>query len=280
MKSFPLLPGAAALALLLAGCATPSADTEPVDPPVIEHIHGITADPNGGDDLFIATHNGLFSVAPDGVITGPIGAFDFDAMGFVSTGDTLFVSGHPGPATPSDLGTGNLGIIRSDDAGNTWTPIAFTGVEDFHVLTAAPDGTLYGIGSSSPNLLISTSSGETWVGAPPIAAIDLAVTADGIYAATEDGLQISTDNGASFASMDGAPLMYSIDARPDGTLVGAGVDGTLWSQSNDGAWVALDTLSGRVEALSVIGNGQIAVADDRGIVIVATTGSTVISPKR
>ena len=70
------------------------------------------------------------------------------------------------------------------DGGQSWEPLAFTGEEDFHVLTAGPDGQVYGIGSSSPAVQISGDSGSTWTAGSEVTAADLAVTADGvIYAA-------------------------------------------------------------------------------------------------
>lgn len=276
MKRTLAVASVTVLALLAAGCtATPDVGQD-TEPPRIDHAHGIAADPRG-DDLFVATHNGIFIVTPTGEVSGPIGGYDFDSMGFTVADKTLFASGHPGPETPTELGARNLGIIRSDDFGESWSPVAFTSTEDFHVLTAGPDGTLYGIGSSAI-LLISTDDGIEWTRGGPLAAADIAATNDGIYAAVEEGLQISTDQGATFTLVDGAPVLYSIDARQDGTLIGAGIDGGLWSQTNDGTWERLDSLVGSVQALAVISDDRIVLVDDRGIVEVTPDGSTVLSP--
>lgn len=277
MKRILTITSVTALVLLATGCAAASETGQTTEPPRIDHVHGIAADPQG-DDLLVATHNGIFTLSPQGEITGPIGGYDFDAMGFTIAGETLFASGHPGPKTPAELGSPNLGIIRSDDLGASWSPVAFTSTEDFHVLTAGPDGTLYGIGSSSPNLLISTDDGTEWVRSTPLAAADIAVTDDALYAATEAGLQRSTDQGTSFALMPDAPVLYSLDARRDGTLVGAGVDGSLWSQNAEGAWEQLDSLTGFAQALASIDSDRIVLVDERGIVEVTPDGSTVLSP--
>lgn len=279
MKRTLIVASVTVLALLATGCtATPEAGQD-AEPPRIDHVHGIAADPRG-DDLFVATHNGIFIVTPTGGVSGPIGGYDFDSMGFTVADKTLFASGHPGPETPTELGSRNLGIIRSDDFGESWSPIAFTGTEDFHVLTAGPDGTLYGIGSSAIDLLISTDGGIEWTQGAPLAAADIVATNDGIYAAVEEGLQLSTDRGKTFTLVDGAPVLYSLDARQDGTLVGAGIDGQIWSQGRDGTWEQLDSLVGPVRALAVIDNDRIALVDDRGIVEVTMDGSTVLSPAR
>lgn len=277
MKRSLIITSVTALALLATGCAAASESGQDAVPPSIEHVHGIAADPRG-DDLFVATHNGIFTVTPTGEVSGPIGGYDFDAMGFTIADETLFASGHPGPETPTELGSRNLGIIRSDDFGESWSPVAFTSTEDFHVLTAGPDGTLYGIGSSGIDLLIGSDDGVKWTHGAPLAAADIVVTSDGIYAAVEEGLQLSTDRGMTFTLVDGAPVLYSIDARPDGTIVGAGIDGGLWSQGPDGAWEKLGSLIGTTQALAAIHADRIALVDDRGIVEITPNGSAVLSP--
>lgn len=280
MKRTLFVASVTALALAVTGCtATPDVDSD-AGPPRIDHVHGIAADPRG-DDLLVATHNGIFTLSPAGEVSGPLGGYDFDAMGFTIADTTLFASGHPGPRTPTELGSPNLGILRSDDVGKSWSPIAFTGTEDFHVLTAGPDGTLYGIGSSSADLLVSTDDGVTWARAgASIPAADIVATDTGIYAAVEAGLHVSADGGASFTPVQDAPVLYSLDARPDGTLIGAGIDSELWSQNPDGTWEPLDSLTGFAQALALVGEGRIAVVDDRGIVEITADGSTVLRPAK
>lgn len=265
------------LALLATSCATAQEETADATAR-IDHIHGIAEDPRG-DDLLVATHNGIFTVTPTGNVSGPIGGHDFDAMGFTAAGDTLFASGHPGAQTPAELGAPNLGIIRSDDYGNTWSPIALNGTTDFHVLTAAPDGTLYGIASSQVDLLSSTDDGNEWTTHAPIAAADLAATETGLYAAAEEGVLFSRDGGDTFTPVDGAPLLYALEARTNGTLVGAGTDGALWTQDENGTWHTLETLDGAVQALSTI-DDRVILVDDRGIVEISADGTTVLSPAR
>ena len=79
----------ALVAVALTGCAVPQASGTNAAPPVIQHIHGVAADPRG-EDLFVATHGGLFTLTPEGAIAGPIGGHDFDAMGFTVLDDALF----------------------------------------------------------------------------------------------------------------------------------------------------------------------------------------------
>lgn len=269
---------AAVLTLTLTGCTAQNSEPDTI-PPRIEHAHGIAADPRG-DDLLVATHGGIFTVTANGEVSGPVGGHVFDAMGFTIADDTLYASGHPGPKTPAELGAPNLGIIRSDDYGATWSPVALNGSTDFHVLTAGPDGTLYGIASDGVDVLISTDNGREWTPGASLSAADLAATKDGLFAATEEGLLVSADQGATFAPVEGAPILYTLDVQPDGTLAGVGTDGALWSQSVDGAWQRLESLQGAAQAFTVIDTGQFVLVDDRGIVEITPDGTTVIAAAR
>lgn len=273
------LTALAMLVIAVTGCASTQTTTTDIAPPRIEHVHGIAEDPRGGD-LLVATHNGIFTVTPAGEVSGPIGGHDFDAMGFTVTGDTLFASGHPGPETSAKLGAPNLGIIQSDDYGHTWSPVALNGSTDFHVLTAGPEATLYGIASSEVDLLRSADGGREWTREAAVAAADLVVTDDGLYAAAEEGLLHSTDQGATFSRDESAPLLYTLDARPDGTLLGVGTDGALWAQNPDNTWQRLEALDGTVQAFSVIDANRIVLVDDRGIVEITPDGTTILSPTR
>lgn len=262
--------------LTFTGCAAQTSNDPETTPRVIAHVHAIAEDPRG-DDLLVATHNGIFTITQEGTVAGPIGGHDFDAMGFTVAGNILYASGHPGSETPSDLGAPNLGLIRSDDFGATWSPVALNGTTDFHVLTAGPDGTLYGAPSSQVDLLISTNEGRDWVTGASVPAADLAATEAGLYAAAEEGLLISTDQGKTFAPVDGAPLLYTLDAAPDGTLVGVGTDGAVWSQAGAGDWERIGSLQGAAQAFSVIGTGRFVVVDDRGVVQITPEGTTVLA---
>ena len=267
------------LALTITGCASTQTTATDIAPPRIEHVHGIAEDPRGSD-LLVATHNGIFTVTPTGDVSGPIGGHDFVAMGFAVTDNTLFASGHSAPDPAAELGAPNLGIIQSDDYGQTWSPVALNGSTDFHVLTAGPDGTLYGIASSGVDLLRSTDSGGEWTRGASIAAADLVVTDDGLYAAAEEGLLHSTDQGVTFSRDESAPLLYTLDARPDGTLLGVGTDGAIWTQNPDNTWQSLEALEGAVQAFSVIDANRIVLVDDRGIVEITPDGTTILSPPR
>ena len=61
------------------------------------HFHGIAVDPADSSRVYLATHNGLYVVAPDGSADAISDAAD-DFMGFTAHPTdpaTLFASGHP-----------------------------------------------------------------------------------------------------------------------------------------------------------------------------------------
>ena len=231
----------ALLAVILAGCAPtapPSTGTDHAAA-AMPHVHAIVAAPDG-DGFLLGTHEGVYAATADGQLGSRVGRYGFDAMGLTSIAGDLLASGHPGTSTPTELGTGNLGIIRSSDNGDTWNPVAFTGEKDFHALAAGPSGTLYGQATGNSVLLASTDRGVTW--APTGATLlvfGLVVDATGrIIATTPEGPQVSTDEGASFAPLSDAPNLYPIAASPDHQrLSGVDNEGVIWSTTtNDTSW--------------------------------------------
>ena len=261
----------ALLALSLTGCAAPvppSTGTDHAD--VMPHVHAIVPAP-GGDGFLLGTHDGLYTATADGQLGTRVGRDDLDAMGLTAVGGELIASGHPGARTPTELGEGNLGIIRSPDGGVTWDPVAFTGEKDFHALAAGPDGTLYGQATDNNVLLTSTDLGATWTptGAG-LLAFGLAVDATGrIVASTQQGPQVSTDGGRSFVPLPDAPTLYPIASSPDNQrLIGVDNDGTIWiSTAGATQWVNVGTVHRSAQAITVTDTGDILVVDDSGLTL-------------
>lgn len=268
--------GIAGLLVACASAPAPTSSTKPVDP--FGHVHALVAQ---GAETLVATHTGVYLLDEKGAVTGPLGGFDFDAMGFTATADSWFASGHPGPATPPELGAPNLGVISSDDEGDSWASTAFTGIEDFHILTADANGTLYGIGSSSPALRTSRDGGVTWTDGAVLGNVaDVAVSAGTVYAATESGLLRSADGGETFAPVADAPLLYSLETFGGRDLVAVSSDGVLWRLTAAGGWEGIGNASGRVQAISGAAEGAVLLADDRGIVRIAPDSDqpTILHP--
>ncbi len=160
------------VAIAGAGCGSDrarevAAENRPFRQPKVEdpgpiHVHGLGVNPADGS-LFVATHTGLFRAEAGKLRATRVAGRYQDTMGFTVVGKNTFLgSGHP------DLREKLppfLGLIRSTDAGQTWTPVSRLGKSDFHVLEAA-GGRVYGYGSDfdtrRQQLLVSRDRGATW----------------------------------------------------------------------------------------------------------------------
>lgn len=264
----------AAALLTVTGCASeqPSTGADHASP--IDHVHGIVSDPTG-DGFLIGTHEGIYTASEQGELGPRVDGPTFDAMGLTVVDDTLLASGHPDRTTPPELGSPNLGIIRSTDGAQTWVPVAFTGEKDFHVLTTGPDGAVYGLATDNGQLLTSADQGATWTptGAT-ILAFSVVVDASGqILATTPNGVRQSTDNGASFTALSGAPPLAVLNVSPDHQkLIGVGSGGKIWiSTAGSGTWAEAGTVHGPVQAIAITNAGDMLIVDDSGITYIPST---------
>ncbi|MDJ1114111.1 F510_1955 family glycosylhydrolase [Microbacterium dauci] len=273
-----ILAAAAVAALaLIAGCASEPPSTGDDHAAFrIEHVHNVVADPSGSGFL-IGTHDGIYTATEDGELGPQVDGPRFDAMGLTVLGDTLLASGHPGNTTPAELGSPHLGIIRSTDSARSWTPVAFTGEKDFHVLATAPDGTLYGIHTDSAEVLASTDEGDTWRPTGGSAfAFNLVADATGrIIASTPDGLQISTDGAASFRRWSDTPLIALLGVSPNHQrIVGVGSGGKIWTTTAEAtSWSEAGTVHGQAQAIAITNAGDLLVIDDSGLTLLPSPPS-------
>lgn len=250
----------------------------------IPHIHGLAVDEANPERLYLATHHGLYLASPAGTAV-KISETSDDYMGFVAhptSAGVFFGSGHP----PSG---GNLGVVRSEDGGKTWSQVAkgVKGPVDFHAMdiSKADPTVIYGL---HEGLQVSRDSGETWflVGPLPDQTFDLAastVDADTVYAATRSGLKMSRNAGRTWqpAHMITRPASM-VHVAADGTayafIVGTGLVKTrepslAWTPvSNDfGQHVLLHLAVDPADA-----NRLFAVADTGGLVMSRDGGKTWI----
>jgi photosystem II stability/assembly factor-like uncharacterized protein len=248
------------------------------DPPIIGSLSVNPAD----STLFMGTNTGLFRI-PDGAkepekVTGELSTPD--GKGKVSeslvvrfTGpDELLASGHPsaGEALPPQLG-----LISSDDAGATWSPVSELGTADFHAIEPAGD-TLVAALFQQPQVLASEDDGRKWeTRAAPAALVSLEVDPNDParwVGSTDRGLFVSTDSGGSWRPNDPIPNirlawsesgeLYRID--PGGPVKVSTDGGETWEdRGSTGGEPQAMTVEGETVYVALI-DGTVTRSEDGG----------------
>lgn len=248
------------------------------DPPIIGSLSVNPAD----STLFMGTNTGLFRI-PDGAgepekVTGELSTPD--GKGKVSeslvvrfTGpDELLASGHPaeGQALPSQLG-----LISSDDAGATWSPVSELGTADFHAIEPAGD-TLVAALFQQPQVLVSEDDGRNWeTRAAPAALVSLEVDPSDPsrwVGSTDRGLFVSSDGGGSWRPNDpipnirlawsGSGKLYRID--PGGPVKASTDGGETWEdRGSTGGEPQAMTVEGETVYVALI-DGTVKRSTDGG----------------
>ena len=245
------------------------------------YIGSLTVNPADGT-LLMSTNTGLFRV-PEGEgepekITGELTTPD--GKGQISEAlvtrfvgpDELVGSGHPaaGSALPPVLG-----LVRSEDAGRTWSPVSELGQADFHTLDVSQDrlvAALYG----QAQVLVSADEGRNWeTKTAPMPLVDLAVDpadAERWIATSERGIFLSTDGGQTWRQRDPTPNVR-IDWPEGGDVHRIDPGGALKTSPDGGeTWEDAGSTGGEPQALLVEGetvyvalfDGTVKVSEDGG----------------
>lgn len=244
----------------------------------VVHVHGLGVDPGDGV-LYAATHSGLFRVPEQGAAVRVANRAQ-DTMGFSVVGPGQFIgSGHP-DFREDDVRPPLLGLLESDDAGQSWDRISLHGKADFHALHAA-HGQVYGYDSTSETFMVSSDRTQ-WDRRSKLPMADFAVgptDPQGVLATTEQGLVRSSDGGRSWSAVAGAPLLVVLSWAPQGQLYGVMPDGTVQHSVDGGeSWDRRGTVGAAPEAVTVdVRDGRevlYVAAADRGILASADGGTT------
>jgi photosystem II stability/assembly factor-like uncharacterized protein len=190
---------------------------------------------------------------------------------FVAPG-VMLGSGHPasGQALPPALG-----LIRSEDAGRTWTSVSQLGSADFHAIELSGD-TLVTALFGQPSVMVSTDSGQRWqTRAAPQPLIGLAVDphdAGHLVASTERGIFASTDGGGSWRQRDPTPNVRFAWAA-GGELFRIDPGGPVKVSTDGGTrWEDRGSTGGEPQALTIDGDGKLYAALIDGTVTVSEDG--------
>jgi hypothetical protein len=253
------------------GSGVPSAE----DPGPI-HVHGLGVDP-ADEALFIASHTGLFRLPEGEDVAERVADRHQDTMAFTIIGPGHFLgSGHPDGR--EDLPP-FLGLIESQNAGETWEEVSLMGEVDFHLLAAAGEQ-VYGFGSEWEGkealLLASSDKGRNWVErAVPAPLISLALSprdARALIASTATGLHLSRNGAKSWRALPGPPglltwlqadQLYLVDAS--GAVKVSADEGQTWKTA------------GRLpDAPAALGNGggKLLAATHSGTILESSDGGS------
>lgn len=264
-------------ALAVAGCGDDAGESETASTsqdPGLVHIHGLGVNPSD-QSLFVATHTGLFR-APEGEQTAERIAGRYqDTMGFTVVGPDRFLgSGHPDARENLPP---FLGLIRSDDAGETWDSVSLLGQADFHVLEASGD-LVYGYGSDfdtrEQQLLVSADGGRSWSQRPlpeqtsnqltEESLLSIAVNPknpSSILASGQTALWRSADQGRHWTRASGDPGLLATTQGNELFRVSPG--GKVSTSSDAGrTWADAGSLGGPVAAFEASGETLLAALHD------------------
>jgi len=248
------------------------------EPPYIGSLSVNPAD----STLFMATNTGLFRV-PEGEgepekVTGRLSTPDgegeiSEALVTRFTGpDEMLGSGHPaaGAALPPVLG-----LVRSEDAGKTWSPVSQLGQADFHTLDVS-QGTLVAALYGQAQVLVSTDEGGNWeTKTAPMPLVDLAVDpadAKRWIGTSERGIFVTTDSGQTWRQRDPTPNVR-VDWPEGGDVHRIDPGGPLKTSSDGGeTWEDAGDTGGEPQTLLVEGetvyvalfDGTLKVSEDGG----------------
>ena len=282
-------------ATLLAGCGGDGGETSTTtdaaelavpwvdpdgDPPI---VGGLTVNPADGT-LLMTTNTGMFRIEQDGKEPEAFsGTLDTpDGSGKVSEAlvtrfvepDTLLGSGHPasGESLPAALG-----LIRSEDAGSTWSSVSELGKSDFHAIETSGE-TIVAALFGQPQVLVSQDGGRTWTSkAAPLPIVAMEVDpgdADHWIASTQSGIFFTKDGGGTWREVDPTPnARFAWAERSDLYRIDPGGD-VKSSSDGGGSWKALGSTGGEPQALTVdvdggklyaaLLDGTVSVSDDGG----------------
>ena len=230
----------------------PPEEGAPQDGP--EHIHGLGVNP-ADKSLMIATHSGLFRVAPESDTAARVGDRRQDTMGFTIVGPDRFLgSGHPD--LRDDLPP-LLGLIRSDDAGRSWKPVSLLGEADFHVLRSA-GMRVYGVNSADGELLVSDNGGRRWAKRTPVTALlDVAAAPDDpdhVVASGDGGLLVSRNAGESWRALGQRRAGLLTWIRPDALYLADGRGRVHRSADGGESWRKFGDTGGQPAAFASSGS--------------------------
>lgn len=233
------------------------------------HIHGLGINPSDGA-LFMATHTGLFRLGEGDKEAVRVADRYQDTMGFTVVGPDRFLgSGHPDGMTDPDLPP-FLGLIESQDAGESWEPVSLLGEADFHVLEAQGNR-VYGFGydweTREPQFLVSSDGAESWDTRDfPEELISVALhpgDVETLVASSEAATYLSTDAGSSWRELDGGGGLVAWPSSREMLIIDP--EGSVQSSANGTEWQEVGHVGGEPAAFESEREGLFVALHDGSV---------------
>jgi len=213
-----------------------------------------------GGSLYAATDSGIFMRS---------GGSDWGAL---QSGSFNTIA-----ANNAVLYAGGNGVVKSSDAGRSWTTLS----QGWDVSSIVLDGSAVYVGTRDRGILKSSNGGATWIEKPTgISAfvIALAIDANTVYAGTNRGVLKSLDGGDTWRQINnGITIPFSITSIViDSTTIFAATPfaGVFRSDDRGESWVAANGPSTWVSALALQNRTIYAGTPDQGIFRSQDRGAT------
>lgn len=230
----------------------------PAEPLV--HIHGLVADTAS---VLVGTHRGLFRVSADGAVVMKVGDHSRDLMGLALGADgSLFASGHPDMADRRAGADANLGLLRSDDGGRTWSEVGVANGSDLHEIVVIDDELVAWDANSAQ--LVASSDGRRWEPRRSMELRDLAYdeSSGQLVAVHSLGVDVSVDRGRTWRNA--STSTFRAITASSGTWYAIDDRGAVWASRTLDAWVPFD--KGAHGAVAIVAaDDQVWIGIDEGL---------------
>jgi len=248
------------------------------DPPI---VGGLSVNPGDGI-LLMTTNTGMFRIAPDatkpeaftGTLETPSGSGKLSealVSRFIEP-DTVLGSGHPsaGESLPPALG-----LIRSEDAGKTWSSVSELGKADFHAIETSGNSIVAALFGQA-QVFVSEDGGRNWATkAAPLPIVAIEVDPDDArrwIASTQSGIFRTTDGGETWREVEPIPnVRFAWNEDSDLYRIDPGGDVKVSTDRGE-SWKALGSTGGEPQALTVDADGKLYAALIDGTVAVSDDG--------
>jgi hypothetical protein len=245
-------------------------------------IASLAVDPGNGT-LIIGTGLGLYRLEPGaaeaaragGTLTTGSGSAPVSAnlvVSFVAPG-TLVASGHPqgDSSLPEDLG-----LIRSEDGGETWRSVSLLGEADLHALDVRGDR-IAGLPADAQRLLVSRDGGRSFAErTPPGVPVDVDLDpagADRLAITTADGVYVSENDGGAWRQRDTLSTKALLAWAESGSLYRVEANGSVRvSEDEGGSWQQRGNAGGPPTAATVDADGALYVALAGAVIVRSQDG--------